>query len=149
MKHWRWHELIHNNVVLCTDLQLVSFFMSIWYIFVYFTKIRNFSTYNYADHNVGEVDATALLWHEATAHQESTETAWALLLYINIKYSRIKPGQEIVWSEKCMSQSINWKMLTFLRRLVLEKFITKIEQNFLYSGYSFLPCDKDFCSHRK
>ncbi|CAH2018113.1 unnamed protein product [Acanthoscelides obtectus] len=139
-------KLNPNYVVLCTDLQQVLFCPNLTHSSVFYQ--RQFSTYNYAVHNMGEENATMLLWHEAMAHRGSTEIASALLFYITNKYSRLKAGEErrklVVWSDRCVGQNNNWKMLTMLRLLVLEKFFTQVEQKFLTSGHSFLPCDRDF-----
>lgn len=35
-------------------------------------------------------------------------------------------------------------MITLLRQLVIEKYFSQVEQKFLVSGHSFLPCDRDF-----
>ncbi|CAH1997534.1 unnamed protein product [Acanthoscelides obtectus] len=90
-------KLNPNYVVLCTDLQQVLFCPNLTHSSVFYQ--RQFSTYNYAVHNMGEENATMLLWHEAM------EIASALLFYITNKYSRLKAGEErklVVWSDRLL-----------------------------------------------
>ena len=134
-----------NYIVLCTDLQQVLFCPTLTHSSIFYQ--RQFSTYNYAVHNMGEGKATMLLWHEAMANRGSTEIASALLLYITENFEPIEPGIDrklVVWSDRCVGQNNNWKMITLLRLLLLEKYFTQVEQKFLTSGHSFLPCDRDF-----
>ncbi|CAH1975695.1 unnamed protein product [Acanthoscelides obtectus] len=94
-------KLNPNYVVLCTDLQQVLFCPNLTHSSVFYQ--RQFSTYNYAVHNMGEENAKMLLSHEAMAHWGSTEIASALLFYITNKYSRQKPSEErklVVWSNR-------------------------------------------------
>ena len=134
-----------NYVVLCTDLQQVLFCPNLTHSSIFYQ--RQFSTYNYAINNMGNNTATMMVWHEAMAHRGSTEIASALLFYVTENFNRLAAGEErklVVWSDRCVGQNNNWKMITLLRLLVLEKFFTQIEQKFLTSGHSFLPCDRDF-----
>lgn len=138
-----------NYIVLCTDLQQVLFSPTLTHSSIFYQ--RQFSTYNYAVHNMGEGNATMLLWHEAMAHRGSTEIASALLFYITEKYNRLQLGQDrklVVWSDRCVGQNNNWKLIALLRLLLLEKYFTQVEQKFLTS---FLPCDRDFAliEHQK
>lgn len=134
-----------NYVVLCTDLQQVLFCPNLTHSSIFYQ--RQFSTYNYAVHNMGNNIATMMVWHEVMAHRGSTEIASALLFYVTENFHRLGPGGErklVVWSDRCVGQNNNWKMLTLLRLLLLEKYFTQVEQKFLTSGHSFLPCDRDF-----
>ena len=134
-----------NYVVLCTDLQQVLFCPNLTHSSIFYQ--RQFSTYNYAINNMGNNTATMMVWHEAMAHRGSTKIASVLLFYVTENFNRLAAGEErklVVWSDRCVGQNNNWKMITLLRLLVLEKFFTQIEQKFLTSGHSFLPCDRDF-----
>lgn len=134
-----------NYVVLCTDLQQVLFCPNLTHSSIFYQ--RQFSTYNYCVHNMGKDIATMMLWHEVMAHRGSTEIASALLFYVTQNFQRLGPGQErklVVWSDRCVGQNNNWKMITMLRMLLRENYFTQVEQKFMVSGHSFLPCDRDF-----
>nr|CAI5827037.1 unnamed protein product [Callosobruchus analis] len=88
-----------------------------------------------------------MVWHEGMAHRGSSEIASAILLYVTEKFNPLTPGDErklVVWSDRCVGQNNNWRLITLLRLLLLEKYFTRIEQKFLTRGHSFLLCDRDF-----
>lgn len=141
-------ELAHNNpnlIVLCTDLQQVLYCPTLTHSSIFYQ--RQLATYNYAVHDTAKNNATMMLWHEALAHRGSTEVASALLFYIWQRFEPLKLGEErklVVWSDRCVGQNNNWKMLTMFRFLILSKYFTQVDQKFLTTGHSFLPCDRDF-----
>nr|CAI5865762.1 unnamed protein product [Callosobruchus analis] len=88
-----------------------------------------------------------MLWHEAMAHRGSTEIASSLLFYIWQNFDPLQHGQErklIVWSDRCVGQNNNWKMIAMFRYPITLKYFNQVDQKFLSTGHSFLPCDRDF-----
>lgn len=49
-----------------------------------------------------------------------------------------------IWYDRCVGQNKNWRVLNLYANLVHTQLFIKIDQIFLCSGHSFLPCDRDF-----
>lgn len=134
-----------NIVVLFTDLQQVLFCPNLTHSSVFYQ--RQYSSYNYAVHDGASGDACMMLWHEPVGQRGSTEIASCLLRYITELYKPLQFGEErklVVWSDRCVGQNNNWRMVAMFQLLILSKYFTEINQKFLVSGHSFLPCDRDF-----
>jgi len=59
----------------------------------------------------------------------------------------MQPGEQrklIIWSDRCVGQNNNWRVLNLYALLVQSRYFSEINQKFLCSGHSFLPCDRDF-----
>lgn len=132
-------------VVLCVDLQQVLFCPTLTHSNVFYQ--RQLSNYNFCIHDVGTNEATMNVWDETVAKRGSAETASCLLSYVLSKYAPLQTGfrrKLIIWSDRCVGQNNNFKILTLLLHLVIWGYFTEVEQKFLCSGHSFLPCDRDF-----
>lgn len=140
-----------NNsvVVLCADMQQVLFSPMLTHSNVFYQ--RQFSTYNYCVSNAGSGQVTMHLWHEGVANRGASEVASCLFSYIMQNFKPLSARETrslIVWSDRCVSQNNNHKMLSLLRHFVLWGYFSTVEQKFLCSGHSFLPCDT-FRTNRK
>lgn len=133
-----------NIIVLATDLQQVLFCPTLKHSNVFYQ--RQYSCYNQAIHNMGTNEGFMCLWHETVAKRGSAETTSCLLKYIitNFKPMEKMERKLIVWSDRCVGQNNNWRSIALYQYLVTMKYFTSVEQKFLISGHSFLPCDRDF-----
>ncbi|XP_035625546.2 uncharacterized protein LOC118383008 [Oncorhynchus keta] len=55
----------------------------------------------------------------------------------------------IIFSDRCCGQNNNWRMLNLMSMLVSMGYFTQVEQKFMVSGHSFLPCDRSFATIEK
>ncbi|XP_050512608.1 uncharacterized protein LOC126888407 [Diabrotica virgifera virgifera] len=132
-------------VVLFTDLQQMLYCPTLTHSSVFYQ--RQYATYNYDIHDAGSNDATMMLWHESIGNRGSTDIASAFLCYIKHNFRPLNSGEIkklIVWSDRCVGQNNNWRMLSMFRLLIVNRYFTQVEQKFLTNGHSFLPCDRDF-----
>lgn len=132
-------------VVICVDLQQILSCPTLTHSSMYYQ--RQLSSYNFAIHNAGDNDTTMHLWYECQAKRGSSEIASCLLQYVKNKYKILPKGNErrlIVWSDRCVGQNNNWKIIQLYNYFVLRGYFTQVEQKFLVSGHSFLPCDRTF-----
>lgn len=89
-------------------------------------------------------EVTTCLWQEHQTKRGSTEIASCILKYVVDRFSVLQPGQErklTVWSDRCVGQNNNWRVVNLYAYLVHTRFFTEINQKFLCSANSFLPCD--------
>jgi hypothetical protein len=131
--------------VVFTDLEQVLFSPNLTHSNVFYQ--RQYSTYNYAVHSADKGDATMFLWHESVAKRGSAEIASCFLKYVTDNFEPLTNHEDrklVVWSDRCVGQNNNWKMLAMFKFLIKAKYYTQVEQKFLCSGHSFLPCDRDF-----
>lgn len=141
-------EAARNNPnlhVICGDLQQVLFTPQLTHGNIFYQ--RQFSCYNYGIHEMSTGDGTMCLWNESIARRGSLEIASCLLKYIKGKFSRLEINQErklILWSDRCIGQNNNWTLVCLWLYLIQNKFFTVIEQKFLTTGHSFMPCDREF-----
>lgn len=135
-----------NTIVLCTDLQQVLFCPTLKHSSVFYQ--RQYSCYNQAVHNMGTNDVFMCFWHESVAKRGSAEIASCLLKYVSTHFKPMEnigtDRKLIVWSDRCVGQNNNWRMISLYQYLVTMKYFSSVEQKFLTSGHSFLPCDRDF-----
>lgn len=134
-----------NKHVLCVDLQQVLFCPTLTHSSVFYQ--RQYSCYNFCIHNGGTNEARMNLWHESVAGRGSAEIASSILKYVQDRYSILEKGEErhlILWSDRCVGQNNNWKIVTLCHYLIQCRYFTQVEQKFLCSGHSFLPCDRNF-----
>lgn len=138
-------ETDHNLVVLCTDLEQVLFSPNLKHSNVFYQ--RQYSCYNYAVHDVATENASMMFWHETIGHRGATEIASCFLKYITDNFQPLRQGEArrlIVWSDRCIGQNNNWCMIAMFHLLITSKYFTQVDQKFMTSGHSFLPCDRDF-----
>ena len=134
-----------STVVLCVDMQQVLFCPTLSHSDIFYQ--RQLSCYNFAIHNMGTSKAVMHLWYECIAGRGSTEIASCIIKYVTMNYNKLIDGEErklIVWSDRCVGQNNNWRILNTYCYLAKCGYFTEINQKFLSSGHSFLPCDRDF-----
>lgn len=133
-----------NYVVLAVDLQQVLFCPTLHHSNIFYQ--RQLSNYNFAVHNMGKNYVTMFLWNESVAKRGSAEIASCIFKYVLINFAPIQNQDRklIIWSDRCVGQNNNWRMLSILHYVMQLGYFTSVEQKFLCSGHSFLPCDRDF-----
>ena len=80
-------------------------------------------------------------------YKRQAEVSSCILKYIEIHFTPLKPGEArvlIFWSDRCIGQNNNWRMIALMQHLVVGKYFSSIEQKFMTTGHRFLPCDRDF-----
>lgn len=151
LKHDTEMAKVNNNVhVICVDLQQVLVCPTLTHSTVFYQ--RQLSSYNFTIHDVGTGHITVNLWNESIARRGSAEIASCLLKFVTSNYNVLEEGEErklIVWSDRCVGQNNNWRVLALYFYLINCKYFTEIHQKFLCSGHSFLPCDRDFAMIEK
>lgn len=134
-----------NFIALCVDLQQVLSTPAFTHADMYYQ--RQYSSYNFAIHNMTADVASMYLWHEVLAKRGSKEIGSCLLDYIKTTYRTLGPGEErkvIIWSDRCCGQNNNKTVLTLYWYLIQCGYFTEVHQKFMVTGHSFLPCDRDF-----
>ncbi|KAJ8883606.1 hypothetical protein PR048_015450 [Dryococelus australis] len=87
------------------------------------------------------------VWNELVAKRGSSEVTSCILKYIELHFEQLRAGEIrrlVVWSGCCIAQNNNWWCIALYDYLIVKKYFTSIDQKFLVSGHSFLPCDRDF-----
>lgn len=138
-------KLNSEHVVLCVDLQQVLFCPNLKHNKVFYQ--RQLSCYNLAIHDQGKNLAYMFLWDETTGKRGSAEITSCLLKYVELNFVKLKPGQMRtlkLWSDRCIGQNNNWRLIAVMQHLLLNDYFTTVEQKFMTTGHSFLPCDRDF-----
>jgi len=144
-KDTEFARLNSSTVVLCVDLQQVLFCPTLTHSNMFYQ--RQLSNYNFAIHNMGNNAVSMHLWYECIAKRGSLEIASCILNFIESNFNILVHGEErklIIWSDRCVGQNNNWRILNVYSYLVSCKYFTEIHQKFLSTGHSFLPCDRDF-----
>lgn len=134
-----------NVFVLFIDLQQVLFCPTLHHSSVFYQ--RQLSNYNLDIHDAASNNAFMMLWNETVAKRGATEISSCLLKYVKEHFSPLQTGERkqlIIWSDRCVGQNNNWRMISTLKLLVDLKYFTEVHQKFLSTGHSFLPCDRDF-----
>ncbi|XP_059424654.1 uncharacterized protein LOC132159083 [Carassius carassius] len=92
---------------------------------------------------------TMCLWHEGIARRGSIEVASCLLKWEETSFAPLVQAKErklIIYSDRCCGQNNNWRVLNLMALLVSRGYFSQIEQKFIVSGHSFLPCDRSFAT---
>lgn len=134
-----------NLVVTVVDLQKVLFSPTLTHQDMYY--MRQFSSYNLCIYNGEEDQGYMYFWNESEAKRGVNEMGSAFLHYIKSKYTPLNAYEErklIVWSDRCRGQFNNYPMLCLFLYLINQRYFTEIEQKFLVSGHSYMPCDRLF-----
>lgn len=125
---------------LTMDLEQVLFVPTLTHSDMFY--LSQLSCYNFGIH-VGDIGKGYMfLWHEGVSGRGANEVASCLLHLLNkgLTYKR----NLIIWSDNCAGQNKNKIILFTLIFLVSNGVFDSIEQRFLVSGHSFMPCDRDF-----
>lgn len=139
-----------ENIVLCVDLQQVLFCPTLTHGNIFYQ--RQLSCYNLAIHNQGSNKAMMFFWDETIAKRGSAEIVSCILKYVVLHFSILKTGETrklTIWSDRCVGQNNNWRMIALMQHLVVNRYFTTMEQKFMTTGHSFLPCDRDFAMIEK
>jgi hypothetical protein len=132
-------------VVIVGDLQKVLFTPTLTHSSMFYK--RQLSSYNMCLYNGSDDTATMCTWSEVDGHRGVNEIGSCLLEEINANYGPLLDGQRrtlIYWSDRCRGQVNNYFMLALFKLFIARRLFTTIEQKFLYTGHSFLPCDRMF-----
>lgn len=134
-----------NIFVLFIDLQQVLFCPTLHHSSIFYQ--RQLSNYNLDIHDATSNNAFMMLWNETVAKRGAIEISSCLLRYVKEHFHPLQTGERkqlIIWSDRCVGQNNNWRMIATLKLLVDLKYFTEVHQKFLSTGHSFLPCDRDF-----
>lgn len=86
------------------------------------------------------------LWDETIAKRgsaEITSCVWAYVLHTLSPLPEGKTRNLIIWSDRCIGQNNNWKLIALMQHLIMKRYFTTVQQKFMTTGHSFLPCDRD------
>lgn len=134
-----------EHVVLCVDLQQVLFCPNLQHSNVFYQ--RQLSCYNLAIHDQGKNLAYMFFWNETTGKRGAAEIVSCVMKYVQLNFEKLRPGQVRtlkLWSDRCVGQNNNWRMIAVMQHLLISDYFTTVEQKFMTTGHSFLPCDRDF-----
>lgn len=139
-------EVDKDTVCLCVDLEQVLYCPTLTHGNVFYQ--RQLSCYNLCVHDKGKNKSMMFLWDETKGKRGSAEIASCILAYVTHYFEPLannnKKRHLIIWSDRCTGQNNNWKMIALLQHLVMNNYFTTVDQKFLTTGHSFLPCDRDF-----
>ncbi|KAJ8892489.1 hypothetical protein PR048_005069 [Dryococelus australis] len=108
-----------THVLLCTDMRRVLFCPTLHHSSMFYQ--RQFSTYNQYVHNMGTEKSFTFVWNESVAKRGSSKVTSCILKYIELHSEPLKVGE--------------------ISSLIKSSY--PIDEKFLVSGHSFLPCDRD------
>lgn len=125
---------------LSMDLEQVIFVPTLVHSDMFY--LSQLSCFNFGIH-VGDTNhASMFLGHEGFFGRGANEIASCLLRFLNSGFTNKK--SLILWCDNCDGQNKNKFVLFTLIFLVSIGLFDSIEQRFLVSGHSFMPCDRDF-----
>nr|XP_014030419.1 unnamed protein product [Salmo salar]XP_014030420.1 unnamed protein product [Salmo salar] len=146
-----WAKANADCHVISVDLQGVMYTPNLTHSNVYYQ--RQLSNFNLCIQELGKEDpAYMCVWHEGIAHRGSIEVASCILKWVKTKFTPLtKPEVRklIIFSDRCCGQNNNWRMLNLMSMLISMGYFTQVEQKFMVSGHSFLPCDRSFATIEK
>lgn len=125
---------------LSMDLQQVMFVPSLTHSDMFY--LSQLSCYNLGVHVGDTNEAYMCMWHEGVASRGANEIASCLLYIVNHGLTHKK--HLVIWCDNCGGQNKNRILLFTLIFLVANGVFRTVEQKFLVSGHSFMPCDRDF-----
>ncbi len=109
--------------------------------------IRQFSSYNLCIYDGRQDQGFMYFWNESEANRGVNEMGSALLAHIKEQYQQLNAYEErklVIWSDRCRGQFNNYPMICLLLYLINQRYFTEVEQKFLVSGHSYMPCDRLF-----
>lgn len=134
-----------TNVV-SVDLEQVLFIPTLTHSAMFYS--RQLSCYNLGVHLSDVECAYMCLWEESLTGRGGNEISSCLLkALLQSDFPRKK--KLIIWTDNCIGQNKNKIMLLLLIYLVASGVYEQVEQKFLVSGHSYLPCDRDFSQIEK
>lgn len=131
-----------NSKVCCLsmDLEQVMFVPTLVHSDMFY--LSQLSCYNFGVHVGDTNNAFMNTWHEGFSGRGANEIASCLLHLLNSGITHKK--NLVIWCDNCGGQNKNKFILFVLVFLVANGLFDSIEQRFLVSGHSFMPCDRDF-----
>ncbi|KAL2096951.1 hypothetical protein ACEWY4_001597 [Coilia grayii] len=146
-----WAKANDDCHVVCFDMQGVVYTPNLTHSNVYYQ--RQLANYNLCIQEMGtDKPPTMCLWHEGIAHRGSVEVASCLLKWVQASFSPLVDAKErklVLYSDRCCGQNNNWRILNLMALLVSRRYFTEVQQKFMVSGHSFLPCDRSFATLEK
>ena len=88
--------------------------------------------------------ACMCLWNESVAGRGASEVCSCLLKVLSLLPPSEKEKDLIIWSDACGSQNRNWYTISLWLLLFQKGLFKSIQHQFMVSGHSFLPADRDF-----
>lgn len=134
-----------NLEVKCIDLQQILYSPTLTHQDMYY--LRQFASYNFCIYDGKEDKDYMSFWTETEGHKGVNEIGSSLLAHIRAKYAILQPNQQrtlILWSDRCPGQNNNFQMVALSMFLIKSGYFTRIQQKFLVTGHTFLPCDRLF-----
>ncbi|CAG7815618.1 unnamed protein product [Allacma fusca] len=135
-----------NDVVtLCIDMQQVMMSPKISASDSFYRT--KFSSYNVAVSNPADDISHMFFWDEVDGRRGQIEISTIIHKYITENFTLLEPGQSRTlnfWSDRCVAQNNNYQNVALLKYLTLIGYFTEVNQKFLVTGHSFLPCDRHF-----
>jgi hypothetical protein len=116
---------------------------------------RQLSVYNFCIFDGTTGNGTMCVWDETTGNRGVDEVSSCIWRNILDTLQPLGPNQVrtlVYWSDRCRGQSNNYQILCMFQKLIRQGYFTRVEQKFLCTGHSFLPCDRLFGiieKHRK
>lgn len=140
-------QLPTSDESMCSmDLQQVLSLPSLTHSQMFYS--RQLSCYNLCVHVGDNNTGLMFLWHEGMSGRGGNEIASCVLKALS-RPEFTRKRKLTVWSDNCIGQNKN-KMMVFLWiYLTITGKYDEINQKFLVSGHSFLPCDRDFAQIEK
>jgi hypothetical protein len=139
-----------SYVVMCGDLQKVLFTPTLTHSEIFYR--RQLSTYNFCMYMGGDDSARMALWNETEGARGVDEMGSCILLAVEEMFQPLPPGQLrhfVFWSDRCRGQVNNYHLLALFKFLIARGYFTSIEQKFLHTGHSYMPCDRLFAMIEK
>ncbi|CAG7678363.1 unnamed protein product [Allacma fusca] len=135
-----------NDVVtLCIDMQQVMMSPKISASDSFYRT--KFSSFNVAVSNPAADNSHMFFWDEVDGRRGQIEISTIIHKYITENFTLLEPGQSRTlnfWSDRCVAQNNNYQNVSLFKYLTLRGYFTVVNQKFLVTGHSFLPCDRHF-----
>lgn len=138
--HVTSQQVSSTTCTIFIDLQQVLFVPSLTHSDMFY--LRQLSCYNFYVHVGDTSSAYMCIWHEGMASRGGNEIISCLLEVINSGVTSKK--NLCIWCDNCTGQNKNRMMVFLLIFIVAIGIFESVEQKFLISGHSYLPCDRDF-----
>jgi len=110
--------------------------------------LRLINVYVFAMHNLKKNTVKLYLYHEGDDRKGPNDVCSFLLHYLSTEIPESVKTLHL-YSDNCGGQNKNHALAKMLLALVETKRFDTVEQYFLMSGHSFLPCDRDFAQIKK
>lgn len=130
-----------DTLVFSVDLEQVIFIPTLTHSDMFYS--RQLACYNLGLHVADTNIAFMCLWNEAMTGRGGNEVG-SVLLKMLLSGNLTAKKKVTIWSDNCIGQNKNRMVLMALIYLVASGKFIQIEQKFLVTGHTYLPCDRDF-----